>query len=278
MDCKNCLKVLQEENNYCEECGAKVIRNRLTLKSVWVEFSEKVFNFDNAFFKTFLALFSKPEEVINGYINGVRKKYIPVFSYYALAITFAGLQIFIIRKFFPESLDINALIPEGSPQQGTNIDWIYDYYSLLALLNLPIYAFIAKLVFTGFKKYNYTEHLVIFTYIIAQYTFTNFLIILIATGLGVNFYVIGNILNVLLIIYSSYCYQRLYPLTLKQSLMRFLLFLGILIVLLFLIGIIQFIIIYLNGDLQQMIEAQKAQQGVSYSTSSFMNWTSYRFL
>ena len=96
MNCKNCKTTLEESDDYCRNCGGKVIRNRLTIKSLFHHFSETYFNYDNKLLRTFLTLFSKPEEVIVGYINGTRKKYVDVIGYFALAITLSGLQIFFL--------------------------------------------------------------------------------------------------------------------------------------------------------------------------------------
>ncbi|MCB0457152.1 MAG: DUF3667 domain-containing protein [Flavobacteriaceae bacterium] len=274
MECKNCTKELSSNDDFCSICGAKVIRNRLTIKNLWADFTEQFLNYDNRFLQTYLNLFKKPEEVIGGYIHGTRKRYVNVISYYAIAITFAGFQLFIIRKFFPESMDLQTILPKDNPNAGMDLDWIYDYYSFLSLINLPIYAFIAKFTFIGLEKYNYTEHLVINTYLVAQYTISNFLIIIAGVAMGINFYIIGNILTLFLIFYTASVYKKLYPLSTAGILTRTLLFFGLLVALMILLGIIQFIFMYLNGDIDKIIEAAKAKKQVTYIASSFINWTS----
>ena len=89
MNCKNCNLLISDKDNFCNSCGAKVIRNRLTIKSLFEDFSEQFLNYDNKFLQTFLHLFTKPEVVIDGYINGTRKKYVNVISYFAIALTLA---------------------------------------------------------------------------------------------------------------------------------------------------------------------------------------------
>ena len=49
-------------------------------------------------------------------------------------------------------MDLHAFIPKDNPNAGINLDWIYDYYSFLSLVNLPIYALLAKFSFLGLKK------------------------------------------------------------------------------------------------------------------------------
>ena len=85
MNCKNCDANLNQNSDYCNNCGAKVIRNRLTIKTLFSHFSEQFLNYDNKFLQTFIHLFTKPEDVIGSYINGTRKKYVNVISYFAIA-------------------------------------------------------------------------------------------------------------------------------------------------------------------------------------------------
>ncbi len=257
MTCKNCHETLINTQNYCTVCGAKVIRHRLTFKHLWAEFVEKVLNIDNTLFRTYRTLWTKPEAVINGFIEGQRKKYFNVFSYFAVAISLAGFQLFILRKFYPEAFDITALVADQKITNAPNVDWVYDYYSILALLNLPFYALLAKLTFLGLKKYNYVEHLVINTYIIAQYTITTFFIIIALVVLGVNYFLAGNLSAILLIFYVSYCYKRLYPLSLKQLFLRILLFFGIILGLMIVLGLVQFLLLYLTGDLDAVSRASQ---------------------
>lgn len=271
MDCKNCAQRLESHDKFCNGCGAKVIKNRLTLRSLWGEFRDDFLNVDNRIIKTFFHMFTKPEEVIGGYIGGVRKRYFNVVSYYAMALTVAGVQLFILRKFYPEAMDISFLIPENTPQANMDMDWTYDYYTLLALINIPIYALMAWLSFIGIKKLNFTEHLVVMGYVFAQFTFTSFPFILGAVMLGSNFYIASYVLLIPLILFTSYCYKRLYPLTFWQIVLRALLFIGVSFILIIIFGLIQVLVMIATGGFQEMIEAQKA---TSYISSSVMNWTS----
>ena len=86
MDCKNCSFLIQENDNFCPSCGGKVIHNRLTIKNLFEHFSEQFLNYDNKFLQTFIHLFTKPEVVIGGYINGTRKKYVNAISFFAISV------------------------------------------------------------------------------------------------------------------------------------------------------------------------------------------------
>lgn len=85
MNCKNCNLLLSDKASFCSNCGAKVIRNRLTFKNLIEYFSEQFLNYDNKFLQTFIHLFTKPEVVIESYINGTRKKYVNVISFFAIS-------------------------------------------------------------------------------------------------------------------------------------------------------------------------------------------------
>ena len=260
MPCKNCKTTLTETADYCYSCGAKVIRNRLTFKNLFNDFSETYLNFDNAFLKTFLTLFTKPEDVIDSYIYGTRKKYANVISYFALAITISGLYLVILKKFFPEALDYSSLnfSPQQAEFQKKNMTFVEEYQSLLMMLYVPLYAIMARVSFAGIKKYNYTELLVVFLYIQAQISIVSAILGVILSAVGMNQGEMSMLLIPLMILYAAFCLKRLYNLNFQNIVLRTLLFFAVLIVVFIIISVIMTIIMFLNGDIQQMIDAQKA--------------------
>lgn len=274
MNCKNCDTQLSEVVKYCQRCGAKVIRNRLTFRNLWDDFQQNFLNIENTVLKTYLDMFRKPEVVIGGFVNGTRKRYFNVISYFALAVTISGIQLFILTKFFPDKMDISPLVLDSTPKEFTNMDWMYEYYSLIVLINLPIYSFIAYLVFYSLKRYNFTEHFVTMTYISAQFAITSAVITVITSMLGLNFYIVGSVMNLFLMIFTAYCYKRLFGLSLGGILIRSLLFIGIAIVLLICLSILQVAYYLYTGEFQKLIDAEKERRGLSYIVSSAKNWTS----
>jgi hypothetical protein len=169
MECKNCRTTLIPESNFCTACGGKIIRNRLTLKNLFEHFSETFLNYDNKFLQTFIKLFTKPEDVIDSYIDGTRKKYADVISYFAIALTITGIEWYILNTFFPNLVDMSSIAIEGQEALANkNMEFIQSYISIIMMLFVPFYALMSKIVFFNLKKYNYTEHLVIFMYIISQ--------------------------------------------------------------------------------------------------------------
>jgi len=265
MLCKNCETNLNEKSDFCHLCGAKVIRNRLTLKNLLNDFSEQFLNYDNKFLLTFIHLFTKPEIVIDGYINGTRKKYVNVISYFAIALTITGLEYFIVRKFFPEFLDLSAISSKGMETfSNTMLNYLQDYQSFVLMLFVPFYALMGNIVFFNIKKYNYTEHLIAFMYIIAQLTILGAFIVVFSAILGLKMGNISFYVMLLQMIYSAYCLKGLYELNFKGIFLRTLLFLLVLSVFYIITIFLTIIIMFLTGGsevFKEIIEAQRAAQG-----------------
>ena len=259
MTCKNCHTSLSSESDFCNSCGAKVIRNRLTLKNLFEHFSEQFLNYDNKFFQTFINLFIQPEDVIGSYISGTRKKYVNPVSYFAIAITLIGLQMFIMKRYFPEGIDVSSMSFNGN-EDATNsmMKNIMEYQSLLFMVNVPLYSFISTIVFFTLKKYNYTEHLVVFLYTVPQTTFTLFIPQLILMSLGNTIGDLSPIFIILQVIYTGYCFKHIFNLSNKGIILRSLFFVVVFIIA-FIILIILFTLISVlyYGGLEEFVKAQK---------------------
>ncbi|MEH6536322.1 MAG: DUF3667 domain-containing protein [Psychroserpens sp.] len=259
MNCKNCHTELIPDSDFCNRCGGKVIRNRLTVKNLFEHFSDTFFNYDNKLIRTFLDLFIRPEVVIEGYINGIRKRYVNPISYFGLAITLTGLYILILDKFYPEAMDYSAFAFEGQEEfQKKNASFIQEYMSLFMMLYIPIYALIARVTFVGLKKFNYTELIVVFLYWQSQLSIITAFIIVITAMFGVQQALLSMIFLPFMILYAAYTFKRLYKLSFGKIILRTLLFLGVLGVFMVIITIIVMIIMFFTGDMQQIIEAQRA--------------------
>jgi hypothetical protein len=208
--------------------------------------------------QTFINLFKKPEDVIGSYINGTRKKYVNVISYYAIAITISGLQFYILNKFFPETLDLSSLAVNdaGAEFQQNNLAFIQEYQSILMMLYAPIYAAFSRLVFLKNKKFNYTEHLVIFMYVLAQISIVSTFLTIISGFFGISLGTISLVSLPLQILYSAYCLKRLYAMNLGGIILKTLLFIGILLGIFILFMIFTIIFTILNPELAKELFAQ----------------------
>ncbi|NAS11110.1 DUF3667 domain-containing protein [Poritiphilus flavus] len=174
MACKNCGTDLRTDYNYCPVCGAKVIRNRLSLKNLWYDVTERYFNMDNTFLMTFKHMFTKPQEVIGCYVAGIRRKYLNPVSYLGIALTVSGLSLFLMRKVFWDDIftgDMgNALNPEVAEKIMTVS---LDFSSFVFLLYIPILGFLGWILFNK-RNYNFTEFLVVGIYSLAHYSLASF--------------------------------------------------------------------------------------------------------
>ncbi len=95
MDCKNCKSELNPKNNFCSECGAKIIRVRITIKSLIASVLGSL-GWDSNFFVTLRHLLYKPQIVFKEYINGTRKKYANPFAFFAISL---AISLFVIASF-----------------------------------------------------------------------------------------------------------------------------------------------------------------------------------
>lgn len=260
MTCKNCQTPLVEVSDYCNICGGKVIRNRLTFRNLLAHFFEQFLNYDNKFLKTLIHLFVKPHIVIDGYVKGLRKRYVGPVSYFAVALTLAGLQLFMARKFFPESLDLSAMAFGGTEEIANNqMNNLLEYQSLLVMLNIPVYALIAFLVFFTLKKYNYTEYLVLFLYTTAQMTIVFFIPQLIGMNLGYSIGQMGYLTLAIQILYTAFCFKMIFKISIGGLILRLLFFIVISIITILMIGILSELIkiFFVYGSFEEYREAQQ---------------------
>jgi len=238
-----------------------VIRKRLTIKALFSHFSEEFLSYDNKFLQTFKQLFTKPEAVIGCYINGTRKKYVNVISYFAIAITISGLQLYILNKYFPELVNLSSITLEGQEEFAKkNLEFTQEYQSIIMMVSVPIYAIISKIVFFNIKTFNYTEHLVMFMYIFSQIAIFLALFQILGTVFGLSIGTASIISLPLQILYSAYCLKRLYNLSLKGIILRTLFFLLVLFIIIIILTILFFTFLFLIEGKEGFLEFIKSTQ------------------
>ena len=219
MECKNCNKQLLDIQKYCDECGAKVIQNRLTPKVLTQQINEEFISIDNKFLRTYIDLLKRPETVINGYIYGTRKKYINVLQYFAIGLTLAGIQFYIMKTFFIEQLEdpfqlTGGLKKSNESTQETIANIFGDggnFQSLTYILSVPFSAIGTWLTykFTGFKKFNFTEHIVINLYYSGQVIITSSVLYVITSAIGISFLISSVIISISIFFYQAYVFKKI---------------------------------------------------------------------
>ena len=263
MNCKNCQAELHSEHKYCDQCGAMVINERISIKSLISGLLISL-GWDNQFFVTFRDLVLKPQSVFEKYLNGTRKRYTNPFTFFAIG---TALSVFILSFYSDELINISTkasfkssetLIDiykkEGYSSEKSNkkADFIekkqilvkkififmYKYYYYLSFLLLPFYALIALLVYG--KPDNYGEHLVINAYIHGLLFIFGLLLFFLTLQLGHGVYSNGTLL--LTLIYYLYAYKKYRKQTIGKTILMLLKFLAIILVFLFLIFMIRYLI------------------------------------
>ncbi|MBW8200548.1 DUF3667 domain-containing protein [Muricauda sp. W52] len=208
MTCKNCGDTLRTDFLYCPNCGGKVIRNRITIKNLWTDILERYFNLDNTFVNTFVHLFTKPEVVIEGYIQGLRRKYLNPISYLGIALTLSGVQIFLMSKSI-DLLDFDFYDTEEQIKfQQKLMGFIMDYQSLVFILFIPLMAISGWLCFDE-KKYNFAERTIIFMYTLSHYSVVIFIpSVLILLFAPENFMIFSLIGSLMMLLYACFVVIR----------------------------------------------------------------------
>ena len=231
MECKNCQQTLQPSHAYCFQCGGMVVKNRITFKSLFSELLDRYFSLDSKLVQTWKALFTKPEDVVNGYINGVRNKYMPPLSFFILAIAVSGFYTFLLKKgLLGDYQSMMQSFQNSEDQFNMNemMNQIMDYQNLLFFAFLPFMALISKILFYNQSNWNFAEHTIVYVYTYAQ---CNFLILLAIPVLWIfpDGLIVYTYLSVTLyILLHAYFLKRIFQLTLQQIIVKTLLFIPLL--------------------------------------------------
>ncbi|MBW1296103.1 DUF3667 domain-containing protein [Aquimarina litoralis] len=272
MNCKNCLHIIPENADYCESCGAKVIRERITLKRLKNDFFNNILGFDNLFIRTIVGVITSPDKVISEYVSGTRKRYMNPFAFLVIGTAVATF----VFNFFSDKYIEFALSAQNESYYETmfsltkpNLDkntvayqeqfllykeeqkeinrgvqnFMLKYFNFMAFLMIPFYAFLSLLVF-GKKKYNYGEHLVINSYLLGLGLFSGTLFFLLGLVTDPMIYLLSSLI---IIFYYSYTYKKLGDYSTGQILLKFLRFLVVLILLVLVISILIFVLAFIGA-------------------------------
>lgn len=226
-NCFNCQETITKKASFCLYCGAKVVKERITLKRILSDFAETFFGWDNKYFFTVRSLVVRPHVVLSEYVKGVRKRYVPPLTYLIIGAT---LVLFSLTFFLDNYMDnlqaINETlkgsfgIPPLENAQEELQGQIIQYFNLVTLVLIPIYALFTFLIYR--KTYNYAEHLVFNSYI--QGTSLVFILIFFYISLLTHpfVYSITTFITIFLYLYS---FGKLFKLDAGTSILKLFLFL-----------------------------------------------------
>ncbi|WP_420379887.1 DUF3667 domain-containing protein [Gilvibacter sp.] len=238
MNCKNCNEPLEHGAQFCNHCGARVILEPFTFKYVTQDFEERFLNLDrNLLVRTLRDMLIRPKAVIDGYIDGVRKRHMNLANWLAVALTASGLMIFVVRNFYPESLDMqwmidamgesskdNPFLQSLNQEDPTANMWWMEYQAILYILMIPIYALLSKITFIRQKAYSYLKHIVIVGYTQSWLSLAMTIPVLILLPLGANYMKMSYWILAINFLFSAYVYKRVFQLSFLGIVWRSLLF------------------------------------------------------
>ncbi len=244
MYCKNCEEYLRYDDDFCGGCGAKIVKNRLTVKGVFAEVREEYLVADNKLFLTFWHLLTKPELVIQGYIDGRRKRYLNVVAYVALSITILGIYLFILGNFFPDDPFTNEFnknllggrklseltpdeqkrILESSQKFSNFMSKFSDSLGLVIIITTPINALASYIVFITKRKHNYAEHIVLNYYMAAQSSILTSIISIAPLPFIGNSVTTALLVTLISLVYQGYVFKRVYNISIFESSYKTILF------------------------------------------------------
>ncbi len=259
--CKNCIQPLRYEDKFCSNCAAQIVSDRITFKNLMYDLFNNTLGWDNKYFYTIKMLLTRPGLVLSEYLNGARKKYMQPFSFLALGMAIA---IFLFNIFDEQFIRVNQDFQEsqlewmaakiGGPYKsaefqaeqmensGKMVKFQLKYFNFLVVLLLPIYSFISFMVYG--KPYNFGEHIVVNSYVQGLSFLSISILFMLSLVTNPLFYALNIIL---LIIFYTYAYGKLYQLSTGQSILKVFIFFAILFVSLVIVGIIAVIIGFLGA-------------------------------
>ncbi len=277
MNCKNCNGVLRTDHVYCPKCGAKKDVYRITLGALAADLTDRVFSLDSSFVRTFKGLFVRPEKVIVGYLEGVRKKYLNPISYMAIALTLSGLLVFVMQKYYKDAVDFTGGAGEINPafsEKWSNL--IFDFNAFFFIIYLPVLALPAYLLLNK-AKFNFAEYLVVFIYIMAHYSLVSFPLSFTVLVVDAEHYVsINQPMLLVTLVYTLFVLQRINRYRTGPLIGRSAVFLAMVVILFFGMILVLMGVLLLTGYLE--LDDFKPVETAQAISSSARNWASYNLL
>ena len=264
MECKNCKTTLKETANFCDECGGKIINHRLNFKTVTAEFFATFISWDNKFFKTFVHLFTKPQEVIDSYISGIRKRYMQPFAYMIIALTIYGVYLHFAKEYFYEIVETSANLFKSNDSTTNEFaekfgkqwqDFSIKHYNLITFSMIPFFAVINLIIFR--KRLNFIEHNIFLLYSYAQCQFLFLIITTIGLLLQINIMSIISLTMILMIGYHMFVFKKLFKQSLWQIIYKTILFFLLLTVLFVIIQIVMVFLLFFTDVLDSFKNTPK---------------------
>ncbi len=175
--CKNCQ--FEFEGKFCNNCGQKAKTERLDWKYVSDEAKYTFLHFNGGFAHTAKQLFTRPGDSIREFIEGRRVgHYKPLLFLFVLAGIYGVLMHYIDFSAMPKPMSGDT--PEAqriAAEINEKItSWMVNHYSIVELIQLPIYAFCSWIAFRKWG-YNFIEHLILNSFASSQRIIVNIVLV-----------------------------------------------------------------------------------------------------
>ena len=215
VECKNCE--YNFKGQFCPKCGQKVITERNTVKHFFKLLFDS-FDIDKGVLFTARILFTNPEIIVHDYLNGKTKKYYNPLKY--LLVLTGIYAIFIIGlNIFDSNIETTNELLNGDANstefQRTINSYIRKYLSFFPILMIPFYGIVSNWVFRKPKLY-FGEHLIINTYLFAQYILITTLVVIMISPFTSIYKLLFPLGLISLLIYYTYSSRKIF----KQSIVK----------------------------------------------------------
>lgn len=166
-NCLNCGQPIT--GNYCSNCGQKKYR-RIDRKYIIEEAQYSLLHTNKGFLYSVKNILKNPGKTAREFIEGNRvNHYKPIL----LAFVLSGISAFISIKLIGIYKIMETMTFNGknynTPEMQEMMSYITSYNSFFALLMIPFFAFLTKLVFNKWG-HNYYEHVVMNAFFQTYYT------------------------------------------------------------------------------------------------------------
>jgi hypothetical protein len=179
---------------------------------LFTDIVERFFDLDNSFYRTFKGLTVRPEVVIGGYIDGVRRRFLNPMTYLGFALGLAGFMFYVMRNYGMDAIDLSILGESSkAPVQQKIMDFSMEYNNFIYLTFIPVIAISGILSFNS-RGYNLPEHLVSAIYTLAHLAILTFPVSLIVILAAPEYYMYYSLISILVMFfYSALVLVRLHP-------------------------------------------------------------------
>ena len=260
MNCKNCRTTLIQQADYCHNCGALSVTDRITFKKIVSQGFSDLFGWDSSYWQTLKTMALKPEKVIHSFLSGVRKQYLNPFRFLLIALT---ISVVVFNLFADEflllmeqsSTSVNEFLygKDGLSEEQIAIQeqwgdayssFLLKNYTIIMTLFLPVYALMSKFSFR--RQHNFGEHVVMNAYLQGFiYIFSSLFFLL---SFLINPLIYNLSLLITIIIYM-YVFIRIYQLNFIQSIVALLRFILVNIILLVALIVVAVLVGFLYAKL-----------------------------